>query len=211
MRLPDESARFAASGLADDGGSERERGATIVAGILLRHEWSADTSFNPDDIVKDVRVNDRTTTGVRLTSLSGLRSYLARLGEASVTTCGAWTAGQIYCHLAAGFEVTCEPPADRAPWHMRFSKLPQRFYVLNFGFPRGVPIPAELRERLDPPPDVDRGEQLARLQRAVEAFDAKTADFPAHPVLGPFSRRQWCRLHLRHCELHLAQISVSSD
>jgi hypothetical protein len=170
----------------------------------------ADTSFDPGDIVKDHYVNDRPTSGIRLTSLSDLRSHLTRLGEASVTTAGAWTAGQIYYHLAAAFEVTCEPPAARVPWRMRLSKLPQRFYVLNFGFPRGVPIPAELRDQLNPPADVDEDEQLQRLQRAVAAFDAKTADFPAHPVLGPFSRRQWRRLHLRHCELHLAQISINA-
>jgi hypothetical protein len=153
-----------------------------------------------------VRTSKRPT--LRFASFAELHAFLSRLAGASIATSGDWAAGQIYYHLAASFEATCEPGVGPGARSGRLSKLPQRLFVLLFGFPRGVPIPAPLRDRLSPPDGLDEAEQLARLQKALDAFDASTHTPPPHPVLGPLTRREWRRLHLRHCEHHLRHLTI---
>ncbi|MCP3904879.1 MAG: DUF1569 domain-containing protein [Planctomycetes bacterium] len=145
---------------------------------------------------------------LRLATFDELRAYLARLADADAGTTGAWGVGQILYHLAGAFEATCDSPASHGSRRRRLSKLPQRLFVLLVGFPRNVPIPAPIAERLRPPAEVDEAEQLARLGRAIDAFEAKAAAFPAHPVFGPLTRKEWRRVHLRHCELHLGHIEI---
>ena len=65
-----------------------------------------------------------------------------------------------------------------------------------------------VRERVEPPADADAVEQLARLRRAVDALDAYDGPLPEHPLLGPFTRDDWRKFHLRHCELHLGHLVV---
>jgi hypothetical protein len=83
-----------------------------------------------------------------------------------------------------------------------------RLYVLRAGLPKGVAIPAAVREQVNPPPNVDEAQQLARLQRAIDALEAATGDLPPHPVFGPLTRDEWRRFHLRHCELHLGHVVI---
>jgi hypothetical protein len=147
--------------------------------------------------------------GLRFTSIADLREHLARLDGATVETTGGWDAGQIYYHLSASFEATFAPSRARASRWRRLRKLPLRMYVLRSGLPKGVAIPAAVREKVNPPPDADAAVQFARLLRAIDAFEAAEGDLPAHPVLGPLTRREWRRFHLRHCELHLGHITIA--
>jgi hypothetical protein len=145
-----------------------------------------------------------------LTSLDALRGHLDRLAAETLSPAGGWQVGQIFYHLAASFEASCTPsPSSGSQW-ARLRKLPLRLYVRCFGLPRGASIPAEVRARVEPLPEVDEAEQLARLRRAIDAFEAKRDAFPAHPLFGPLSRAGWRRFHLRHCELHLGHILTRS-
>ena len=139
---------------------------------------------------------------VRFTSFDEVCVFLDRL-DASVVSPGAWSQGQAFYHLAASIEGTTDGddgPFDRVA---RLASTPQRLFVMKKGLPRGVSIPEEVRSRVDPPADVDRAEQLERLRRAMEGFDAGTGTPMPHPALGPLTRDEWRRFHLRHCEHHL--------
>jgi hypothetical protein len=147
-------------------------------------------------------------SSLRFADLDDLREHLAALDGAALMTTGAWTAGQILYHLAAAFEVTCERPDATRPRPGRLATLPQRALALRVGLPRGVPIPADVRAAVEPPPEADEAEQLARLRRAIDRFEARRGGFPAHRMLGPLTRDEWRQFHLRHCELHLGHIAT---
>ena len=142
---------------------------------------------------------------MRLRNLDELRAHLDVLERSEITTSGTWTAGQIYYHLAAAFEITCAATGGPGGGS-RLRKLPLRLWALNVGLPRGVPIPTPVRDRVAPPPEAEPTEQLVRLRRAIDAFESHAGPLPAHPALGPMSRREWTRFHLRHCELHLRHV-----
>ena len=149
-------------------------------------------------------------TTIRFRDLSDLRAHLDELAGQTLTTTGGWQAGQIFYHLAAVFEASSLPSRSGGRWPMRLTKLPQRLLVQHVGFPSGVQIPASVKDRLEPPEHVDEVEQMARLHRAIDVFEAKQEAFPGHPFFGPFNRREWRRFHLRHCELHLDHIAQST-
>ena len=42
------------------------------------------------------------------------------------------------------------------------------------------------------------------------AFESRTGPLPVHPALGPLTRDEWVRFHLRHCELHLGHLAIDA-
>jgi hypothetical protein len=85
-------------------------------------------------------------------------------------------------------------------------RWPMRLMVLRRGIPRGLRIPATVRDELTPPRGAEGSVELARLERAIGMFEACGSDPPRHPVLGELTRDEWREFHLRHCELHLGHL-----
>lgn len=148
---------------------------------------------------------------IRFRSFRDLRTHLAMLGGSSLTTTGSWNPGQVYFHLAASIEASCELPRARRSTWARFRKLPMRWYALRIGLPRGAGIPASVQDRVRPPAEVDESEQRERLASALQSFDANAPAAATHPILGPLTRDEWRRFHLRHCELHLSHIVILDE
>jgi hypothetical protein len=114
------------------------------------------------------------------------------------TTLGKWTLGQICDHLNKGLHYTAAgPPCSEEPTAKHLERR-QRFFA-SPRFPVGVNAPAITEPGLSP----DAKVQLGFLRDTIALFESRTTPFPAHPVLGPFSKAEWSLFHCRHCAHHL--------
>lgn len=156
-------------------------------------------------------MRSQSSSRLRFTTFDELRSFIDQLQSSRTSTTGKWSLGQIAYHLAGAVEMTCAcAPARQGRWR-RWLMWPFRTAVLRFGPPRGVSIPAEIQAQIDPPVESDASQQLARLRRSLELFERAQGPPPAHPKIGPLTRREWGRFHLRHAELHLRYVVVHHD
>lgn len=148
---------------------------------------------------------------MRFRSIDDLKKQLVRIVGTEHGNLGGWTTAQIFCHLAAAFEVSLDATPSPAgyPRTVRWIVRPFRWLVTRIRFPPGLPIPAAIAFRLDPPPDAEVTEQYERLVTAVDRFDNCRGPLPPHPVLGPLTRSEWTGFHLRHCEHHLSFIRLA--
>ena len=151
-------------------------------------------------------MEDGITASGRLHSIEALRDEIERLGCSDCKMLGKWTKAQIYFHLAATFEGTVDGLPPGYPSVVRLMIRPFRFLVTRYKFPRWIPIPRAIAEKLTPPMDADCESQHERLLRAIDRFAEYEGVLPPHPVLGQLTRSGWIGFHLRHVQHHLAFI-----
>ena len=131
---------------------------------------------------------------------------------------GKWCAAEILEHLyltytgtVKGFQRVLEsgkPLAGRPTWKNRAQAL----VVVGFGYmPGGRESPAQARPRGVPAEAVCSNIVLEiskmddMITRCEQRF-GKNAKVLDHPILGPFTTKQWCKFHLVHGQHHLKQI-----
>lgn len=142
------------------------------------------------------------------------------LAEAGFGPSGRWSFGEICEHLARAIELSTVVPAPEIAARVARQRAGRsrlrigfwRFVVLRLGWvPRGVPAPNAVR----PPAEVGRAAALAHLDAAATRFEAHFADpnaqWAEHPLLGPFSARQWRRFHHVHAAHHLGFLVPGSQ
>jgi Protein of unknown function (DUF1569) len=141
-----------------------------------------------------------------------LLERLARLRPDSPRQWGRMSAPEMVCHLTDAFRMAMgDKPVSDA------SSLSQRTVVkwaalyLPVPWPTGVLVTRpEIAQGSGGtcPGDFDR--DLADLVAAVERFTAANgeADWPAHPIFGPLTRRAWMRWGYLHVDHHLRQFSA---
>lgn len=142
----------------------------------------------------------------KLQDLNELRSIIEQLREEQIETRGQWTAAQILYHLASAFEGSLNRLPVGYPLLVRRLVRPFRWMITKYRFPPWLPIPAAIKDRLDPPADVCFEEQQTRLLRAINLFTDHADDHPPHPVLGELNRSEWIGFHLSHSSHHLSFI-----
>ncbi len=147
---------------------------------------------------------------IRFSHTNDLKEHLGQIVSAQSENSGTWSNAQIFYHLAAAFEASCdvEPLPVGFPRVIRWIVRPFRFVVTRIRFPPWLPIPGAIAFKLQPPPHPELMEQYQRLQNAIDRFDRHIGHLQPHPVLGPFSRSEWLGFHLRHCEHHLSFIRI---
>lgn len=113
-------------------------------------------------------------------------------------TLGKWSLGQICDHLNKGLHYTAAgPPSLEEPTAKHLERR-QRFFA-SPRFPQGINAPAIT----EPGPAPDAKAQIELLRTSINLFESRTTPFPAHPLLGPFSKAEWSEFHCRHCAHHL--------
>ena len=145
----------------------------------------------------------------KFSSLDHLRARVQRIKPDNHHVSGNWTAAQNLYHLAGAFEgsVTAGLPAGYSK-AVRFILRPFRSVVTSYRFPPWIPIPAAIKDKLEPPRNVDFLEQKSRLLNAIDAFEEHDGNWPPHPVLGRLTQSEWTGFHLRHSEHHLSFVEL---
>lgn len=116
---------------------------------------------------------------------------------------GNWTAGQIVDHVAILIDYSVEgfPPDANPGW---LAKLIGPFFktmLTEKSMKPGFTLPAKMSALL--PKIREWGPALAHLERSIAAFE-RSSDFKPSPFVGPLTREEWTKLHLRHAELHFS-------
>jgi hypothetical protein len=139
---------------------------------------------------------------LRFDSFDQVLQEAADLNAREYQTLGNWSLGQALNHLGRAMHGSIDGPGFPASLKARIlGRLFYRHYVLHVRFPAGVRLPRQAA-RLLVPGATSYEDGLAMLRSGLERLEKETRRVP-HPILGPFSVRQWNRFHLRHAELHL--------
>lgn len=153
-------------------------------------------------------------------TLDALRAATAKLDAETLARRppGKWSGAQILEHLAKSYAGTAyilgrcleqgQPKARRATLGDRLSS----FVVVDLGYlPEGRQAPQVALPSESPPADIAdaAGKALVALDEAAaraEARFGRRTKVANHPILGPFSVRQWRRFHLVHTRHHIKQL-----
>lgn len=144
----------------------------------------------------------RLVAGIRAASAAGR-------GDADLLApTASWNLSQTLQHCAQtiGYSVTGYPALK--PWLFRATAgaLAKRLFLA-----RGA-TKHDLDAELDGAPPLDAAlpvaDALARLDRAVDAFDAHGGPHPPHPAYGNCRHDEYARLHAMHLREHLPGLAA---
>ncbi len=139
---------------------------------------------------------DRTRAEI-IERIQGLRpDARARWGHMSVD--------QALWHLNQGLLVSLgQLQARPRPMPLRFVAKP---IAVNVRWPRKEPNAPEM----EPVSPHDFASERRRHLQMLEDFARRPLDarYPAHPVLGAMTGREWSRMHYRHLDHHLRQFGA---
>lgn len=130
--------------------------------------------------------------------------------EGKLKTLGNWTAGQNLSHLAAWIEYGWDGyPMSKPPLPIRLAMKLMLGKILKNGMDAGVKIPGIEGGTLG----ADDMETLAAVDRLRTALNRlKSGEEAVHdsPAFGEMSHEKRVKLNLRHAELHLGFLDVTS-
>ena len=129
-----------------------------------------------------------------------------RLTASTEAVWGKMNAPQMVAHLTNAMRMATGDLPVRGKRH------PARLFPLKQLLIYVVPMPKNLptaKELISREPEPFNGEVEA-LSAVIDDFASRPPDFqwPAHPLFGPMSRRDWGKLTYRHCDHHLRQFGV---
>ena len=116
------------------------------------------------------------------------------------TVVGIWSLGAICDHLAKTINLSMDAPSSDAP-ATREQNVIRRLFFRAAVFPEGQEF---ANPALAPDPNADLPTAAAALRSAVDRLVAYESRFATHPVLGPMTRDEWLRFHVRHAAHHLS-------
>ena len=135
-----------------------------------------------------------------------LKERARRLTPATAAKWGKMNAPQMVAHLTNSMRMsTGELPVQGMRHFARLFPLKQLLiYVVPMA--KGLPTAQELISREPEPID----EEIEAFNAAVDHFASLPRDYawPAHPLFGAMTRRDWATLAYRHCDHHLRQFGV---
>lgn len=156
------------------------------------------------------RPNLEALVKLQFSNLDQLCDYIRLVESENHNTAKNWNAAQIFFHLAGAVEGSMAGLPSGYTAIVRGIIRPFRWIVTRYRFPPWMPIPASIKQNLNPPATVDFVQQKDRLLDAIELFRKFPDTHPPHPVLGSLTREQWIGFHLRHCEHHLSFIQLNA-
>ena len=145
---------------------------------------------------------------MQFSNLEQVREHIQQIQFGNHSPTKRWSAAQNFYHLAGAFEGSMQQLPVGYPFLVRLIVRPFRWIITKYRFPPWLPIPAAIGHKLNPPENLDFGQQKKRLLAAITSFQQFHLDHPSHPVLGRLTRNEWIGFHLRHCEHHLSFIKI---
>jgi Protein of unknown function (DUF1569) len=139
--------------------------------------------------------------------LAAIRARLAALTPDDTALWGAMSVHQMLCHLRDSYEL---PLDERTAAPVKGPPIPLgllKWIALSapFAWPKGVPTPPEVDQRIGGTPPIDFNADRSALLAKLDTFARSTGPWAAHPVFGPLTTPQWMRWGYLHPDHHLRQ------
>ena len=116
-------------------------------------------------------------------------------------TVGQWTLAQVCRHLADTINGSMDGFDLR---RHRFKRYFLSKRLLRYTYRHGITPGYTVDPRLTPPENVNLGEAMPALERAIERYRTYRGQLRPHPLFGELSREMWDRLHCFHSAHHLS-------
>lgn len=141
---------------------------------------------------------------LRCQNFAHIRQELARLEKGPVTTTGSWSYYQIITHLTKGIENSLKGAKHEMPFIRKWFVGPVAYiaFKLYGRIPRGLPGPA--KERIEG----NETEAVLKYRKALDTFEEFEGPVSDHPVLGPFTKKQWLNFHSWHFANHVSNADL---
>lgn len=156
-------------------------------------------------MVNTAKVQDRRSVRFNIVedALADIDRIVAADQAGTLRTCGNWTAGQAFGHVAGWIDYVYEGFPLQTPWFIRIILRMKLKKLLREGMPAGVRIPKVPNGTCA----TDAMSTEDGAQRLREAFHRLASDEPTKydsPAFGAMPNDQRVALNLRHAELHLS-------
>ncbi len=136
-------------------------------------------------------------------ALADVDRIVAAEAAGTLRTCGNWTAGQAFGHVAGWINYAYEGFPLKTPWFIRIFLRMKLKKMLRDGMPAGVRIPRVPNGTCA----TDAMSTQDGAQRLRQALHRLACDEPTKydsTAFGPMPNEQRVALNLRHAELHLS-------
>ena len=135
-----------------------------------------------------------------------LKERVRRLTPESRALWGKMTAPEMVAHLTNAMHMATGELSVQGKRHLARLFPLKQLLIYVIPMPKNLPTAKELITRA---PEPFSGEVEA-FSAAVDDFASRPADYawPAHPLFGSMTRRDWGTLAYRHCDHHLRQFGV---
>ena len=141
--------------------------------------------------------------------LASIRNRISLIRPADARLWGSMSVHQMICHLTDAFAY---PLGERTVTPFKSLPIPTFLFKwialsLPREWPRGIPTPPEVDQRIGGTPPTEFEVNRAALLTALDRFAATTAPLPRHPIFGVLTRKEWMRWGYLHTDHPLRQFS----
>jgi hypothetical protein len=138
---------------------------------------------------------------IQFDSFSAMLDDVERLQRDGYQRAGKWDLGTMCCHLADAIERSMDGFKTRAPLMIRLASPLVLPIVLST---KRIPSGVNVAEIALPSGEQNAQQQIERLRRVIERYQAHREPLYPHPMFGRISRSKFDRLHLIHAAHHLS-------
>jgi len=152
--------------------------------------------------VESAKATDRRS--VQYQDLQDLLQDVEQLARGEPRTLGNKTFPQILKHLSIVMNGSMDGMAMRVPWYFKMIGKLLKNRILSSPMRPGFRLPAEAEKTLWPEVS-SLPEALDAFRKSIKRLETEPKREPS-PFLGPLTREEWDKLHLRHAELHMSYV-----
>ena len=138
--------------------------------------------------------------------LAEIRARIGRLAPGDTGQWGSMNAAQAVCHMR---DSLCCPLGERmvAPLKPPIPPAMRKWLALWFPreWPRGVPTTPEMNQEIGGTRPMEFALDRAGLLEKLDAFAVGKGPWPAHPIFGAMTQKEWMRWGYLHADHHLRQ------
>lgn len=126
---------------------------------------------------------------------------------------GRWTPAEILDHLARFLQASLDGfGPERPPLPLRvFGRLIKPLALSDHPTPKGIKLKGPIGEVLLPTAEKEFASAMAEVRAQIARVHPDRRSNPyiaASPLLGPLSRAEWDKLHLKHFRHHLGYLRI---
>ena len=145
----------------------------------------------------------------RRTDAEALRRRLADLRPSARPRWGRMSAHQMVCHATDALRMAAgETPVSAASGLFQRTLLKWIVLYLPLSWPAGIPTRPEIDQECGGTAPAEFARDVAQLDALLHRLATEPVSWPAHPIFGPMSRRQWLRWAYLHTDHHLRQFGA---
>jgi Protein of unknown function (DUF1569) len=139
--------------------------------------------------------------------LAAIRQRIALVSPTDSRLWGSMSAHQMLCHLT---DAVAYPLGEHSVAPFKALPIPVsvfKWLALQFPkkWPKGIPAPPEIDQRIVGTPPADFEADRATLLSKLDQFARASRPWPPHPMFGAMTAAEWMRWGYLHTDHHLRQ------